>query len=347
MRVAIIKPPIRGHINRGTGVYTSELAKALNLMKDTKAYIISDPKDINQFDLIHYPYFDPFFLTLPMVKKKPTVVTVHDLIPLKYPQFFPKGLKGELKWQMQKYSLKQTSAVITDSYSSKEDIIKYTKISDQKINVVYLGISEDFHQIKDQKYLQSLRNKFLLPKKFIMYTGDVNYNKNIPALLKAFQKLKTDFPDFSLLLVGKGFVTPTPQRDEIISLIKTLNIENSVIMPGLIDKSDLIAFYNLAAVYIQPSLAEGFGLPVLEAISSGTLVIVSNASSLKEIVPHDSIFVNPQSADDIYKGLKRALKLSADDIIKLKKSSRDFTASFTWQKCASKTRKVYEKVLKA
>jgi len=136
------------------------------------------PKNI---DLVHIPYFEPFFLTLPKVNKFKTVVTVHDLTPLVFPKEFPAGLKGKLKWQIQKGRLKKADHIITDSESSKEDIIKYVGVSESKISVVYLAAGEEFEKLKaDNLKLKAVREKYDLPDPFCLYVGDVTWNKNLP-----------------------------------------------------------------------------------------------------------------------------------------------------------------------
>mgnify|MGYP001570429698 FL=1 len=114
IKIALVDPPLSGHKLRGTGIYTLELYKALQKQKEVIVSLVDIKSDFSAFDIVHYPYFDPFFLTLPIIKKKPTVVTVHDLIPLKFPKYFPKGIRGEIKWRIQKFSLRDIQAIITD-----------------------------------------------------------------------------------------------------------------------------------------------------------------------------------------------------------------------------------------
>src|SRR5690606_743268 len=144
------------------------------------------PEDV---DIIHYPYFDPFFLTLPLKKRVKTIVTVHDLTPLVFPDAFPAGIKGKLSWQVQKYSLKSASAIIADSEASKKDIIRLTGIDSNKIHVVYLAAGEEFErlQLSDTRN-KELRKKYKLPENFLLYVGDVTWNKNLPRLLDAIEE---------------------------------------------------------------------------------------------------------------------------------------------------------------
>jgi len=135
MKVAINTSPLRNENRyRGIGIYTEQLVKSLGLLSASDFFcrLVEDKTIIEDDDLIHYPFFDPFFLTLPLKKAKPTVVTIHDVIPLIFPEHYPPGIKGSLKFQIQKFSLKSVKAVITDSENSKRDIVKYLNYPQEK-----------------------------------------------------------------------------------------------------------------------------------------------------------------------------------------------------------------------
>ena len=155
MNIAIEISPIKKnnllqHRVRGTGFYIKNLKSALLKYFPENKYIFSTrgEKLPNNIDLVHYPYFEPFSLTLPLYSKYKTLVTVHDLTPLVFPQYFPIGVKGNLKWQIQRQSLKRVDTIITDSISSKSDILKFTGISSSRIHVVYLAAGEEFKKIQ-------------------------------------------------------------------------------------------------------------------------------------------------------------------------------------------------------
>ena len=332
MRIAIVTPPIIGHEHRGTGLYVQYLYKELS--KDTNIEIekISLNANKKNFDIVHYPYFDPFFLTLPLTKIIPTVVTVHDLIPLKYPNNFPKGIRGTMKWWIQRYSLQSTPAIITDSDASKEDICRYAGISEDNIYVIYLGVGKQFKNLKKRR------------ENFILHVGDVNFNKNIPRLLGAFHTVLSTFPNVKLMLVGIGFVTDTRQLQNLKKLIATLGITQKVEMVGSVDEKRLIDLYNTALLYIQPSLAEGFGLPVLEAMACGCPVVASNCISLSEITNGAAVEVDPLDEQSIASGI---LSIINDEKQRKKLSLLGLrhVDNFTWEKTAAKTIDVYKKVL--
>jgi len=342
MRVAIDVSPLKNaNRYRGVGIYTQQLVKSLQSLKisNFSCQLVENKSMIKDSDLIHYPFFDLFFLTLPLKKTKPTVVTIHDVIPLIFPEHFPPGIRGNLKFQIQKFSLKNTKAIITDSENSKKDLFKYLNYPKDKIHVVPLAPAEEFKELKIENYKLKIKQKYQLPEKFILYVGDVNYNKNIPGLIKALAGLKEKM---SLVLVGKAFKDESlKETREIIQLINSLRLGKRVIRLGWIPDKDLVAVYNLASAYCQPSFYEGFGLPVLEAMSCGCPVVAAKNSSLVEICGQAAMMVDPNDINDMIRGLGQALnkreELIKKGLLQAKK--------FSWQKTAQQTYEVYQKVV--
>ncbi|MCL4338811.1 glycosyltransferase family 4 protein [Patescibacteria group bacterium] len=345
LKVAIVVPPIAGHKMRGTGNYTQNLYTALNKIQDVEVSL----KTIDEIryctaDVIHFPYFDPFFLTLPFIKSKPTVVTVHDLIPLRYPSHFPSGLKGFLKWNLQKISLWSVDAVITDSVSSQNDIEGFADIKKEKIHVIYLGVTPEFSKAYSKDYKEKVIKSLSLPQKFVLNVGDINYNKNIPGLLKAFSVLVSRNSGLKLILVGEGFTRPSTELVQMTELMREMEIEDKVLRVSSLDVLELAVVYQLAQVYVQPSFAEGFGLPVLEAFAAGCPVVVANTTSLPEVVGSAAVMFNPQNTDTLVKSISLLLK---------DKGKRDYFISqgkkraklFTWEKCARETAEIYRKFI--
>ncbi len=330
-----------GHAVRGVGAYTRNLLDAL---KEQKEIELVDK--IKNCDVVHYPYFDLFFLTLPLSKPKPTVVTIHDVIPLIYPEQYSPGIRGLIKYQIQKFSLKGVAAVITDSETSKKDIFRFLDISANKIHVVHLASGKEFIKLDDRAWILDFRKKYNLPEKFALYVGDVNYNKNIPGILKAFSSIVNHQSlIIKLVLVGDAFKnTELPEVKEIFQLIKRVNLEDKVIMPGFVPTEDLVYFYNLATVYCQPSFYEGFGLPVLEAMACGCPVVAAKTQSIVEIVQNSALFVNPKDPRNIADGLTTVI-----NNLNLRKSliKRGFERAkeFSWRKTATQTIEAYRKVI--
>src|ERR1035437_9648563 len=165
MKIAIDMSPLKTgnflqHRVRGTGFYLENLKRSLLKYYPKNEYIFFTrgeklPKDV---EVVHYPYFEPFFLTLPVFSKNKKIVTVHDLTPLVFPDHFKSGLKGNLKWQIQKLALKNADAIITDSESSKKDIVKFAGINSEKIKVVYLAAGPEFKVLDHRSSILDLRS---------------------------------------------------------------------------------------------------------------------------------------------------------------------------------------------
>src|SRR5258708_10032046 len=147
MHVAIdISPLESGHKVRGVGFYVQHLKDALVEYFPEHTYIFLRAGDVtpSSVDIVHYPYFDPFVLSLPLRNTFPIVVTVHDLIPLVFPEHFPAGIKGNIKWFFQKNRLSHVNAIVTDSEASRRDILKYVGVSQSKVSVAYLAAGSEF-----------------------------------------------------------------------------------------------------------------------------------------------------------------------------------------------------------
>lgn len=333
------------HKNRGIGVYTQRLINTLKLVDKKNEYIcFSRGQKLPDVDIIHYPYFDLFFLTLPLFKKRPTVVTVYDVTPLIFWQYFKPGFRAKLKLEFQKLSLRNTAAIITVSNCSKTDIKKYLGIEDNKITVTYLAAYECFKPINTSSKLTQVKNKYKLPDNFVLYVGDVNYNKNLPNLVKAMVNIPVP-----LVIVGEAARNDNLiEVKNLMELAVKLRIENKIFRIGFVPDSELALIYNLATCYVQPSFYEGFGLPVLEAMACGLPVACSNASSLPEVGGDAAIYFNPQSVDDIVKSVMRIIGYKMKNREKYNELSKKGimqAAKFTWRKTAEQTVLVYDKAI--
>lgn len=344
MKIAIdITPLESAHRGRGVGVYTKNLIDALEKYGKQHTYLYFTGKQHvpADADIVHYPYFDPFFLTLPIVKPKPTVVTVHDLIPMVFPYKFPAGVRGAIKWQVQKLSLRGASRIIADSRSSKNDIARIVGVKKGIIDTVYLAPDPAYHPVKNPTVFDAVRKKYSLPKQYMLFVGDVNWNKNVIGLLGAFALLRKrkELSQFKLVLVGGAFGDDTlPETQEINRFILEHDLEHVVIAPGNVSLDELSCIYSMASMYIQPSYYEGFGLPVLEAMVCGCPVVCSNTSSLKEIAG-PAIQVSPKPAD-ILAGITKMI--TVDRKIQTERQSA-WVMQFTWKRVAGETLAAYER----
>lgn len=326
---------------RGIGFYTEHLYNALR--KYTKIDIkLIENNTHEHFDVIHYPYFDFFNATLPIRKKCPTAVTIHDTIPLAFPEHYPAGIKGSINLIRQKFALKNVEAIITDSRSSQQDVIKFLGVEEPKVFPIYLAPGESFKPINDAKRLDRVRRKYHLPEKFALYVGNVNWNKNLVNLTAASVDISLD-----ICLIGSGFETAGnlghPELSSFKDFLSKFYNHPKVHILGFINEDDLICVYNLAYVLLMPSFYEGFGLPILEAQACGCPVITSNTSSIPEVARDAAIFVNPKNAAEISKSIQSITSNASkrDNLIKkgLKNARR-----FSWKKTAMETQDVYNKL---
>lgn len=348
MKVAIDVTPLKSaHKNRGIGNYTNNLIENLKKDKTIQLQTFTNISEVKGVDLVHYPWFDFFFHKLPVIKRAPTVVTIHDVIPLIFKQNYPAGIKGRFNFFLQKLALSSCKSLITDSEVSKKDIIKYLKIEKDKINVVHLAADSNFRPLKENERLLTKR-KYSLPDRFILYTGDANWVKNLPFLINGFKLLKKDFLDLKLVLVGGVFLKKLDNIDhpeleslkKVNELIIKLHLEEEVIRLGQVDTESLVGIYNSATVYIQPSLYEGFGLPVLEAMSCGTPVICSKEGSLPEIAGNAAIYFDPKNLNQFVTILVDLLKDKALQS-RLSKLALREAIKYSWKKTARETIKIY------
>lgn len=338
---------------RGIGSYTKNLIENFVLLK--KPDIIVEPINFKKtsyyflsqnFSLLHYPDFNPFFPSNPLINNTSTVVTVHDLIPIIFPKFFPKGLRGWFKWQSQKRFLKKADLILTDSESSRKDIAKIIKISKEKVKRVYLAPEKIYKKLpKNHKLLINISKKYHLPKNYVLYVGDLNWNKNLPGLVEAFKVIKEDIKDFKLVLVGKAFFKNNlKELKQLKTKINRLKLEKEVLFQNFLPREDLLGLYNLAKIYCQPSFYEGFGLPVAEAMACGCPVVIAQAGSLSEIGKDAAIYIDPDSPESIALGLKKAISLSKIELKKIIDKGLKRVKNFSWQKTAKETLEAYREV---
>jgi len=320
---------------RGVGFYTDNLVVSLSKL----AQITLTDKNP---DLIHYPFFDLFYHTLPLRKPKPTVITIHDLTPLVLKDKYPKGIRGSLNLAYQRTSLSFIKAVITDSHSSAKDINMIFKIPNNKIFIVYPAFDPVFNKKQDQKQLKLIKNKYSLPDKFILnVSGGPNPNKNLPSLARVTKNL-----NIPLVIVGGGMLEQIsyPIHPELADLAKLKEFEH-IIYPGFVSTHDLAGIYQLASLYCQPSLYEGFGIPLLEAQASGCLLVSSNSSSLPELYAKDTINFQPNKLPEFTKAISQALSLTKIQKKNFIVAGRLKAKQFNWNKTAQSTLKVYQSVI--
>lgn len=361
MKVLLETSPLRNaHSIRGVGVYTRFLSKALEALETKEqTFVTSEDPGYEHVatltakqgvDIVHYPYFNLFQQTLPLPfmtqvfgkSRQKVVVTIHDVIPLLYPKHYPVGIKGSVGLWLQKYALQGVSAIITDSQTSKKDIIQYLGVPAQKVFAIPLAGNPELSKPASNS-IEQTKKKFNLPDRYLLYVGDINYNKNIPSLIQALSSIDQNI---HLVCVGANFKPhDIPEWSSIETPLSP--VKNRVHFVTTIPKEDTLALsavYAGAEVYVQPSLYEGFGLPLLEAMQCETLVVSSNTPALKEIGGNAVMYCEP-TAEGISQTTQKALNLSASQKAEKKMEGLTQTKKYSWQKTAKETIDVYRQVL--
>lgn len=240
------------------------------------------------------------------------VTTVHDLSFLRYPKTFSRKRKLWHFFINPKKICERTDKIIAVSQSTKDDITKFYGIDEKKIQVIYNGLSEKFHPIsRNDEKLVKTKEKYDLPYKFILYFGTVEPRKNIAGIIKAFGRLrnfsqkdgKKEFENYYLVIAGeKGWLS-----GEILNEISRSEFKEAIKVINSVDEEDKEYFYNLASAFMYPSYFEGFGFPPLEAVKCKVPAVISNNSSMPEVLGNNAIMINPDNPDEIFSALKEIL----------------------------------------
>jgi len=309
-----VSPLNNGNSLRGVGYYTQHLSDSLQKeISSNPQYhhwhldlIEKTTSKTTDYSLVHYPFFDPFFLTLPLKHQSPFIVTVHDLIPIQFRSHFPVGPRGEINWLIQRHRLKKADFLLTDSHYSKFSVHQFTTFPLDRIYVTPLAADPAF-KLLSSSTTQKIKKKYHLPSKFVLYVGDVNWNKNLPGLVTACFSL-----NYPLVIVGAAATNPNPPNHPWTADLRWLQSQFSTplgkkfLYPlGRLTTSDLAAVYNLATLYCQPSFAEGFGLPLVEALRSGCPIVYSSETCLNEIMDYNGEMFNPFQPETLSTALQR------------------------------------------
>ncbi len=282
-------------------------------------------------DVYHYPHFD-----LPFGFNIPSVITIHDLKYIKIPELFYRKARAKslLMKTLMKNSIRRVRKVITVSKSSKEDIINVFNVSPDKIEVIYEACDPFYRTVPGSASFIYKKYDIRLP--FILFVGEIRPHKNLNNLLRAFRQVK--YRDYYLIIVGKTY----RNYREPLGLIEKLGLQDRVRYLMFISKEDLVHLYNAATAFILPSLYEGFGLPVLEAMACGTPVITSNVSSLPEIAGNAALLIDPYDIDSITDAINRVLgSTSLEQTLKERGLKR--VQEFSWSTTVRETIEVYKK----
>jgi glycosyltransferase involved in cell wall biosynthesis len=287
----------------------------------------------DRLDLFHYT---DHALSL-LQRARPTIITVHDIAYVRFPNLLNKS-RRIYKKNILKMSIRKADVIVADSYSTKRDIMECFGINEDKIKVVHLGVESRFRPISN---VEEYRLKNDLPSKIILNVGTLEPRKNVVTLIRAFKKLRErGFKDYSLVIAGeKGWL-----YREIFKEIRSGDVEQAILFPGVVRDEDLPVLYNCADVFVYPSLYEGFGLPPLEAMACGIPVITSNTSSLPEVVGDAGIMVVPDDVNSLCEAMYNVL---TNNELRQHLSNKGLERSklFSWEGTAKKILEIYDEVL--
>jgi glycosyltransferase involved in cell wall biosynthesis len=323
--------------NSGVDKYSQEIAKRLGIKTiDTRRYLsVTEAYRLSrligrQGDIVHLP--NQNFARYALFLRSPFIVTVHDLVRSCF-GFARETLSEKALLKLDVRHIKRASHIIAVSQSTRNDLIKYLKIPGDRVSVIYNGVDHDVFKPYDTK---------LLDKPYILYAGSERPRKNLGRLFEAFARLKTEFPELKLVKAGDVGRSEKYRRD-IMKTLTSLGITGDVVFVEHVSELDLARYYSVARLLVYPSLYEGFGLPLLEAMACGCPVVTSNTSSLPEVVGEAGIMVNPYDTDSLAQAMRQVL---TDDELRdeMVRKGLEQATKFSWEKTAEQTRQVYERV---
>jgi len=296
-------------------------------------YLIPKAVKTYEIDVILLPKnVLPFFINCK------SIIVIHDLA-----YYMPKlnaypFIDTTYMKSMIKSSAKRANHIIAISENTKKDIIKFTGIEEDKITVVYEASDRKYGQIFDKTELDVVKTKYNLPEQFIFCCDSITPRKNTARLLAAFDLIKDKIPH-KLVLTG-GVSWNSKKVNELVE-----NMEESVMKLGYVSDEDMPLLYNLADLFVYPSLYEGFGLPPLEAMACGCPVITSNTSSIPEVVGDAEVMVDPDSIADLAKAMYEVL---TDDELRenMSRKGLERAKNFSWETCANDTLDVLEEIMR-
>lgn len=253
-----------------------------------------------------------------------TVTTVHDIVSF----LFPEGHNKKAVWLERltlRRAVKKSRHIVAPSHNTKQDLLKMFGTPEKKITVALCAAAVIFHPPEDSKTFEEVRQKYNLPKKFLLAVGTLSPRKNFERLIRAYARILPKHPETHLVIVGpSGW-----NFEELLAFTESEKVH----FIGYAEGADLVALYSMAAAFVFPSLYEGFGIPPLEAMACGCPVITSNGSSLPEVVGNAALLVDPYSLEDIARAIDAVLSdptLAHD----LKQKGFERVKKFSWAESA-------------
>jgi glycosyltransferase involved in cell wall biosynthesis len=306
------------------GYSVSELTRfAWRLMRD-------------RLDLFHGTHY-----VVPPLYRARAVVTIHDIIHVLYPQFLPNRAALLYARVMIARALRRADRIITVSYNSKRDLVDYFGISPARIDVIYNGVASRFREEIAPEERDRVAAKYGLPRPYLLFLGGEKPHKNVRNVLRAFAEARRERElPHALVLAG-----PMPaNRSRVEALISGLDLGARVFRPGIVPEEDLPGLYAASDALLYPTLYEGFGLPVAEAMACGVPVLTSSTSALQEIAGGYALLVDPMDVAAIARGIVE-IATNPERRAELVALGRRRAADFSWDRAAEQTLRVYAEAL--
>jgi glycosyltransferase involved in cell wall biosynthesis len=332
-------PPLNKALSQifpGNGQVTYKVAPVSEQWLYRMWYRARLPVSVQRFtgklDLFH----SPDFVLPPVSGNIPTLLTVHDLSFVHYPDVYPEVLVNYLN-KVVPWSVARATHILADSAATKQDLVAIWQVPDEKITVLYSGVNAAFARVTAGEKITAVRQKYHLGEApYLLSVGTVQPRKNYQMLIQAFAPLAAKFPHHLIIAGGKGWL-----YDEMMAEVEKQGVAERVHFIGFVDDEDLPALYSGAALYLFPSLYEGFGLPMLEAMACGVPVIASDVSSLPEVGAETAVLLPPH---DLIQWTQKIDTLLSDSAQRQKMTEAGYkqVQKFSWQKASTQLLTLYQ-----
>jgi glycosyltransferase involved in cell wall biosynthesis len=380
MRIGFdLRPALKKNSRRrGIGRYTSSLFRALqsaNQHHELVAYTLGSEAsgelsacEKRRLFYLKYPsrlnwLFEPYFFqrairrdglelfhatdvtAIPRSNSVPVIVTVHDLIPWVFWEETVSRVPRDFAYALELARNRITAAnwILTSSEYSRNDIADRFGVSKDRIEVTYLGCSDQVVPKEERSARERLRTLYQLEGPFLFYVGGSDFRKNLRFLVRAFARAREGRYAGKLVLAGETFCWDVPEIRDLKRLISRCGIESSVVFPGYVDDEVLSCFYSACQLFVFPSLYEGFGIPVVEALKCGARLLLSDRTSIPEVAGDCAFYFNPENEDDFLTVFGEALEHSEPGC-EFRSRGMERAARFTWESTAAGVLALYDRI---
>ncbi len=288
----------------------------------------------DRLSLLHMTY------VVPPLCPCPTVVTVHDIAFRLHPDYFPPRLRLMLS-MLVPFSMRRADRVITVSNSARQDILDHYDIPADRVVVTHEAAAPQYRVLADSELLEGVKARYQIHKDFLLAVGNLQPRKNLHRLVQAYGQLPDSVRGRYLLVIAGQALW---QHSAVFEVVSERGLQSDVLFTGYVPDEDLVALYNAASLFLYPSLYEGFGLPVLEAMACGTPVVTSSVSSLPEVAGDAALLVDPQDVSQLASAIEAILS-NPDLARRLSERGLRRASLFSWERTALETLEVYAGIL--